>query len=412
MNTYWWYKPYVLAPTVTLPFLGVGALLPTEWYAAAGTRKYLDLEAFTIGFVALFCYSLAAWFSARSYSSSPRRHLAHLQVSEHAYRKVMHLVLFVTIAAYLIWFGPLSNRLDLVLSLFKGERGAIHAIKEYAEKSPGITSFTNLGPLYGMLYALYPTVTGYERRPRDRMFFLVFIFFAVLRVFFSAERVALIDIVIPFAVILLGTTYRHRIFINALPFTAIGALSLLFGVGEYFRSWVNFYMYRYDSFWYFIFDRMFEYYVTALNNGAGIGKVLGPLGLPFFTATWFWKFPIDIHSGGMPGLFRIDFLIYDRFLEAYADPEMNNPSGLFSPINDFGVFFGIVLWSAFGWIAGRLYHSFQCNSIYGLLFYPVWIVAIIEIPRLFYCGLPKTFVLLTTTAMVCWFFRWVTRRVG
>ncbi|MDQ3563046.1 MAG: oligosaccharide repeat unit polymerase [Pseudomonadota bacterium] len=413
MNTYWWYKPYVLAPTVTLPFLGVGALLPTEWYTTAGTQKYLDLETFTIGFVALFCYSLAAWFSARSYSSSPRRHLEpHLQVNEHTYRKVMHLVLFVTTAAYLIWFGPLLNRPELVLSLLKGEQGAIYALKEYAEKTPGITSFTNLGPLYGVLYALYPTATGYERRPGDRLFFLGFMFLAVLRVLFSSERVALLEVVIPFAVIMLGTTYRHRIFINSLPFTAIGALSLLFGVSEYFRSWVNFYMYRYDSFWDFIFNRMFEYYVTALNNGAGMGKIVGPLFLPYFTASWFWKFPINIHSEGMPGLFRVDRLIYDGFLYTYADPEMNNPSGLFSPINDFGVFFGVVLWTAFGWIAGRLYHSFQYNSIYGLLFYPTCVVAIIEIPRLFYFGLSKTFPLLITTAMVCWFFRSATRRVG
>ena len=303
MNTYWWYKPYVLAPTVTLPFLAVGALLPKEWYATAGARKFLDFEAFTIGFIALFCYSLAAWLSARPYRSSPRRLLEpHLQVNEHTYRKVMYLVLFVTIAAYLIWLAPLLNRLDLVLSLFKGEQGAIYAVKGYAEKTPGITSFTNLGPLYAMLYALYSTATGYERRPGDRVFFLVFIFLTVLRVFFGSERVALIEAVTPFAVIMLGTTYRRRKFINLLPFAGVGALSLLFGVGEYFRSWVNFYMYRYDSFWHFIFNRMFEYYVMALNNGAGIGKIVGPSFLPSFTASWFWKIPIDIHSGGMSGL--------------------------------------------------------------------------------------------------------------
>ena len=91
---------------------------------------------------------------------------------------------------------------------------------------------------------------------------------------------------------------------------------------------------------------------------------------------------------------------------------MNNASGLFSPINDFGVFFGVVLWTAFGWIAGRLYHSFQCNSIDGLLFYPICVVAILEIPRVFYFGGSKAFILLITTAMVCWFFRWATRRVG
>jgi hypothetical protein len=81
---------------------------------------------------------------------------------------------------------------------------------------------------------------------------------------------------------------------------------LFFAMGEYFRSWVNFYADRWDSYWGFALSRLAAYYMTALNNGAGMFENYDTLYMPLNTADWFWKFPIEIVPGGMPALFNIN----------------------------------------------------------------------------------------------------------
>lgn len=38
---------------------------------------------------------------------------------------------------------------------------------------------------------------------------------------------------------------------------------------------------------------------------------LDPLYVPFYTAVWFWKFPIELVPGGMPELLNVDMASRD-----------------------------------------------------------------------------------------------------
>lgn len=89
------------------------------------------------------------------------------------------------------------------------------------------------------------------------------------------------------------------------------AMLRLFGINEYFRSWLNLYVDRWESFWGFILSRLAAYYVTAVNNGALMFEKLDPLYVPFYTAVWFWKFPIELVPGGLPELLNVDMASRD-----------------------------------------------------------------------------------------------------
>jgi len=71
--------------------------------------------------------------------------------------------------------------------------------------------------------------------------------------------------------------------LRAAPALGYSALLVVFGISEYFRSWVNFYADRDMSFWGFVSNRLLGYYVTALNNGALLAQRIDPTGAPFFT---------------------------------------------------------------------------------------------------------------------------------
>jgi len=94
---------------------------------------------------------------------------------------------------------------------------------------------------------------------------------------------------------------------------------------------------------------------------------------------WLYKFPflgnivryvVDLRPGG-------------NFLERYADPEYNNPSGIFSVIADLGLVGGAVFAAIFGWIVGYFWRSLVQGRAVGI-FYPICFLSLLEIFRIFY----------------------------
>jgi hypothetical protein len=253
--------------------------------------------------------------------------------------------------------------------------------------------------LYVTLLMLQGALTGSRLTNFDKAAFSVFLVFATARVFLWSERLVLIEVLIPIAVIRIASMDRHRLLVAMLPFLGVLVLGVFFGVTEYFRSWAHTYSGTGISFTEFVATRFLGYYATAINNGALIFDAFDPLFIPYGTARWFFKFPLlsvpDSDPTGPYG--RIEMLFW-----AAANPELNNTSGLFAPINDFGVLGGIMIWIVLGAITGRLFLGFVDHKLMSMLLFPSWMTGVYELLRIFYWGDPRYFPLLALVPVVFW----------
>lgn len=383
--------------------------MPDESYREIGRApKFLNFDTFVVGLFGLLFFIGGAWLGARPFSRLQPLHAGSfgLSVREITYRQTMYLVFLVASVAYVLWLRRYLVNPSLILPILREDPGAVYAAREIAERVPGITSFTNVGPLYVLLFTLYSKATGARRKTWDKLAMGLFLFLTVVIVFIYSVRLALVSLAIPFVLATFGGAAKRWKLIALLPVVLAVLFVLFFGINEYFRSWL--YADRGGSFWGFVFSRLAAYYVTASNNGALMFEKLDTLYLPFYTAQWFWKFPIELVPGGMPELFNVDMDVYSRLLGFYANPEFNNNSGLFCPFVDFGIVGGMISWAVLGWISGRLYHGFTKGTAVGLLLYPCWYTGVLEIPRYFTFGGTPFFVLFVVTLGVIWAFK----RVG
>jgi hypothetical protein len=217
-----------------------------------------------------------------------------------------------------------------------------------------------------------------------------------LRAIVNSERLALIELVVPAAILTLQLNLSRIRWKTLLRFgPVIGAVLLLvvFTGFEYLRSWINFYSKGDLNLLQFGSVQLLGYYVTALNNGAFVMTWLDiPLSVPYFTASFLWRFPIL--SEIMTTLFGaapVNFDTYFAALTAGANPEFNNGDGLLVPIMDFGAAGGCLYWLVMGFICGLLYRLFLRHHLIGLFMYPVIFLSILESPRILYWAEGRAF---------------------
>ena len=126
--------------------------------------------------------------------------------------------------------------------------------------------------------------------------------------------------------------------------------------------------------------RLVGYYITAINNATVYHRVLGALAAPKFTFDWLWNFPGIGLFADMNAVVQTDTQ-YGYALTQFANPEMNNVSGLLTPLLDFGSRGAILYWVLVAVVASVLYSSFQQSRPAGLLLYPFFYVGLMEIAR-------------------------------
>ena len=271
---------------------------------------------------------------------------------------------------------------------------------------PGVSSFVNLGPLYVTLLFLQSTLTGTRLSRFDKAVFGLFLVLVTARVFLWSERLALLEIFIPIAIIRIATMTRHRMLVAMLPLLGVLTLGVFFGLTEYFRSWAHSYSNSGLSFSEFVMTRFLGYYATAINNGALIFTTFDPLYVPYGTARWFFKFPLFPPPDADTGLFGRTQMVFWTL----ANPEFNNSSGIFAPINDFGVLGGIAILGVLGAITGRLFRGFISQHLFSMLLFPTWMTGVYELLRIFYWGDPRYFPILVVIPFVFWMLSRSARR--
>ncbi len=280
---------------------------------------------------------------------------------------------------------------DLILGAMKGTAGVTYELREsYLTTISGITTMTQFGIAAFVLGIPIGFVRGWKavRIPLVMLFVL-----AVLRAIINSERLAAIELAVPVMVssIMFGysrTGKRSKALAFA-PLAGMLFVLIVFTAGEYSRSWTTFYKGGDQTLWEFTSARLLGYYVTALNNTAYLWRTTpDPLGAPFFTMSFLWRFPII-------GEFVHDFFFgmaiatpthYMDLLANGANPEFNNTGGILLPLIDYGVSNGLFFWMLFGAAMQTVYTAFVRGAPAGFCLYPAMYVGLLEIPRIFYWG--------------------------
>ncbi|MDQ6707442.1 MAG: oligosaccharide repeat unit polymerase [Acidobacteriota bacterium] len=308
---------------------------------------------------------------------------------------------FLCLTGYLIWIGSaikLGLNVPILVKAITGQNNALETIKNhYLITLPGATSLVNFDVAVIVLGFLIGTAQGW-RLVRKRC--LAVFALAVLRAYLNMERLAVVELVVPFAVLFLRLVYlelpRTKATVQRLirfaPVIAPSALFCFFTISEYTRSWTSFYSTKSMNLVEFSAVRLLGYYVTALNNGAYLLERLNvPLGAPVFTFDFLYKFPFlnDLVQSVFPS--TLDSGAYISLLASGANPEFNNADGILLPIIDYGLAGGLLYWLLAGLVCGAVYQLFSRKHPVGLCLYPVLFVGILEIPRILFWSAGRIF---------------------
>lgn len=401
----WWMAPYALSPALMLPLLTAAWLSPLEFHWELGRMaKFMSFQFYLLGVAAVCSFALGAVLGDRAGHPGRAPALADIARSEALCRllRAATWALFgVAVAAYLIWFLPVARDPSILLDVLAG-RWHERQVRETIGTIPGITTLVQAQVPYVILLALrWLYVPGAAPSRLEKAALAGVFLLACLRNLVWSERIAVLEVLVPLAVLFLRKP-RYPLLTALAPLFGFVALFVFFAAFEYFRSWSAYYQYRYDSFLVFILARLSGYYITALDNGAGLVRDWAGFAGPLATGDWFWKFPLEIGQSWLGGALGIDRMDSAAWLYWNASPEYNNLSGIYLPLVDYGAAGGLVFWFLFGVLTGCIYRGFAGGSLAGMLIYPAWFFGLLEMPRILYHFearfFPVLVIVLTVTA--------------
>jgi oligosaccharide repeat unit polymerase len=393
----WWARPHYILLFLVLPvFLLCGTMTAEDFYQYQVYSFYITRGNFIMGLVAMAVLVSTIMMGMSGVEKpSPAPQLD--KIPEKTYIKVTARVGFIVLFAYTIFMLPVVSHPQMVIDLFHGSQTAMYDLRDTLNAIPGLTSFVNLQALYVVMYLLFGVIYKKPAPLILQRIFTLMLVFCVLRMFLWSERIAIMEFAIPYIIIRFGTkpsTPAMRKLFALAPVYGIAALVVVFATGEYFRSWQFYSEQGNTTFGSFIISRLCGYYATAINNILGFYELSGPWYQPILTGHWIYKLPFAYDLGIRSNPAMLDFLDTD------LNPEFNNPSGLYSPIQDFGLPLGMVTWAILGLMVGRVYRNFAQGKLFGLLLYPTAFIGLVEILRIFYWGNSRYFPTIVTTIIV------------
>jgi hypothetical protein len=387
-----WVDPRVVVLVVAFPLLLVAVLTPADSYALLyRTEKHIGLPFLVIGLYGYCALFAGMLIPDRQHPDSEPQ----LQAMLHYARRAVVPLFAVTVFGYAVWWmvalanvgGP-GGLLQLTLQTLTLQGGSQVLRREVFTSVSGITTLTQVGILYATVEAFLWRLDRSRHRGALVRASVIGVL-ALCRVVLNSERLALIEIVLPVVVVMLGRPggLPGRRIGGIAPLLGLPALFSLFAVGEYFRSWANFYQARYSGpYLQFAAERLLGYYTTALNNAA-IYVEFQETQMMNRTVTSLLRFP---GTGGSISslydrLFRApETLTNQQLLQEYGNPEFNNVALLGQLHNDFTIL-GMGLAAAIiGLVTISLYRSFKHGQIIGMLLYPTWFIGIVDVSRTYY----------------------------
>lgn len=381
MNTYWWFRPSRIALLVILPITCSAFLAPNQFYRQFKSFNAITSDDFLLLWLSILGFAGASWLG-EVLVLDPRPMPPY--VREANYRILLLGSTTVAAIATFVFLAPFFAHPQFILSVFRGDPGAIYAVELYANQIAGITSLENLFSLVVVLFMIKGKVTGRRQTRWETAVLALILAVSAFKAVMHGERLALIELVVPICIVGIALRPRSTAWVLA-PVAGVVGLILFFAGTEYLRSWVAFYSKESESLIDFAMNRLLAYYLTSINNGAFIYNDAHSYIFPIFTAGWLWRMPIPHLSnylaevaGANPDVLEI--------LSRGQNVEFNDTSGIFAPLIDFGPGVGTLTWIVLGFFSGRLYRAFAEERYFGLILFPTWYVGILEIPRIFYWG--------------------------
>jgi hypothetical protein len=386
----WWTSPAGLCIGFLLPVLLLIASLGGSNHPGLTIRglRFLDAGYLAMGAGLILLAALAGWLGTWW---RPAR--GEVSANLNDWDRGAMLVAVVALAAYAFWFRDYLTSPALLLDTL---RGAHRPERSSIELTPGITSLANFTPAFFSVFAFRWLLTEAKLPRGMKIAAALLVVLTAFRVYVWSERLALIEALVPFALALgarLAASPRPalRTLVAAGPVIALPLLLMYFGVAEYVRSWSSPTYSGKLGFWEFASGRLASYYYTSLNNGAGL---LATAEWPSFTFehTLFWLHRAPLQVG--PAFTQwLDLTAFgqERFLERFADPEFNNPSGLYAIVSDLGLPLGAAYFAAIAFAAGVALGAYARGGLAGVLVYPMLFLSFLEVYRYPYLGQPRAF---------------------
>jgi hypothetical protein len=390
-QTVWWINPSQLFLVFIIPLYTLVFLMPTlvgEGAVVLRFRLFFTGEYYFLGLAFLLLATIWAGLIAKLNVGYPRSAPHTFRVT----RVYLDILAILTVTAYCILFYPLALNPTVLLNVLTGVPGAVSHAKWIASGNPGVTSLIQLGVAYVILYLHERWVNRRPLPPRYTLYCLAILALALFRAVVRAERLALIEVLLPMVVMFVtfrlgGASKLIRLVTSLAPFVGVVGLVIFFGATEFLRSWGAYYQYHSRGFVEFVVTRITTYYFTALNNGAGLLAMLDwPTWQFEYLLLWLHRFPFGV--GSVSRAF-VDYRGSPLFLERYADPEFNNTSGIFPVFFDLGLPGGLVYAAVWGALMGYTYRGFILKRGFGSLFFPAAFVSMLEVMRILYLADPR-----------------------
>jgi hypothetical protein len=387
----WWCSPAGIAVGFLLPLMvliSYAGDLPHPALTIRGVQA-LDAHYLQLGGMMILAIALTGWLGGQlQFDATP------VPRDVRAWDRAALGLGGIATFAFVIWFR------DFVFNpvlLFQTLTGEFKPNRDTIELTPGLTSLANMGPVFFSVYAFRLFDKDRHAMPRAmHWMFVVLGLFTLFRVYVWTERLALIELLVPFGLTFGRWTSTRRGSGWALtrtvgPYAAIPLVVLFFGASEYFRSWSSDTYQGKMDFWEFAIGRFASYYYTSLNNGAGLlANTQWPTWEFEFTLEWLHRAPFGL---GKPFSAAVGYTVprLDYYLAAYQDEEFNSPSGIYGPLSDMGIYGGLGYMLAIGLVSGLCFRAYREARLVGVLFYPIFFITFMEIYRYPYLGVPRAF---------------------
>jgi hypothetical protein len=386
----WWTSPAGINFGFLVPVMMLIAWVGDSAFSGLTIRgiRFLNPYYIVLGCFVLVMTGLSGWIG--SYVAITGRNGKRLR--DDNWEREALVVGGIALLAYAIWFRDFLLNPMLLINTFLG---AYRPDRTNIELTTGITSLSNTAPVFFSIYA-YKVIAMRVKVSRPmHVMCAVLSGFTLFRVYAWSERLAMIEALVPIGLACFGSmaaaSGRLSKVISSLgPVIAIPMLILYFAVFEYVRSWqYSEYNKRY-GFWEFATGRLVSYYYTSLNNGAGM---LATNNWPTFkfenTLNWLHRAPFV--GPAFSSAVDLQSLRLDEFLWRFGDPEFNNPSGIYAALYDLGFPLGTLYFCVVGFIGGVIYRAYRVESFAGVLLYPLFFIAFLEVFRFPYLGTSRAF---------------------
>lgn len=379
----WWIHPLWALVLLTGSMALVAITLGDSAYVLWGVGKYLtgDLSLVLIAgiMVTILGIIIGSGMSARGGST-----VVHVTPRQIAYlRRAYRLMFTLAIISYAIWLGSAVRQgvgIGDLISVVDRELGAISQLKSNARPISGVTTLTQLAPVVAAIGLILRRLGAGGRG------WILLVLLAGVRTLFYAERLALIEVLIPVLLVSALTVNpdsKWRLLSRAAPIIVAPLVWTVFAMSEYTRSWIYYQMTTNLPFAEWVSVRLAGYYVTSFNNSAIFATShAGAYGSPYFSVAAFWNAPGMPSHDGIQGFPPEDWWTYT--LETMGNREFNNTGSFLVTYAELGLVGMLVFWLVVGLALGKLYASLTKGGLPALIAYATVFVGILELPRFIY----------------------------